>query len=94
MELIVDLGQRECWKKAWDSGINQLLRYLDKVDSAEAGMLTDGQEWLFVEWETGKEDWKWDSKPILLSSRRNVEVIAQELHDRLAREHYLSLDSS
>ena len=94
MELIVDLGQRECWKKAWDSGINQLLRYLDKVDSAEAGMLTDGQEWLFVEWETGKEDWKWDSKPILLSSGRNVEVIAQELHDRLAREHYLSLDSS
>ena len=94
MELIVDLGQRECWKKAWDSGINQLLRYLDKVDSAEAGMLTDGQEWLFVEWEMGKEDWKWDSKPILLSSRRNVEVIAQDLHDRLAREHYLSLDSS
>ena len=55
-------------------------------------MLTDGQEWLFV--ERGKEDWKWDSKPILLSSRRNVEVIAQELHDRLAREYYLSLDSS
>ena len=89
-----DNERREIWQKDWQSGINQLLGYLDKVDSAGAEMLTNGQEWLFVKWETGKENWKWDSKPILLSSRRNVEVIAQELHDRLAREHYLPLDSS
>ena len=71
----------------------QLLLYLEDVEAATAGMLTNGQGWLFVKWQ-GKEDWEWDSKPILLSSRRNVEVIAQELHDRLAREHYLPLDSS
>ncbi len=44
-----DIGA-ENRQEYWRKGMGQLVRYLDDVGTAVAGMLTNGQEWLFVEW--------------------------------------------
>ena len=79
----------EC-RKRWECGKKQLVRYLDDVGSAAAGMLTNGQEWLFIE-RMGDGDWKWDRWAIKLSGS-SVDRSAGLLYERLAPEFYSSVE--
>ncbi len=65
-----------------------MVRYLDDVGSAVAGMLTNGQEWLFVEWVDDR-GWTWDRGAIKLTGP-GVERSAGLLYERLAPEFYSS----
>ena len=73
-------------RKSWECGKRQLVRYLDSVDGVTAGMLTNGQEWLFIE-HMGNDGWKWDRWPIKLTGA-DVNRSAGLLYDRLAPEFY------
>ena len=46
----VELKRVEELAEGWRRGRSQLRHYLDGVDTASAGVLTNGEEWLFVEW--------------------------------------------
>ena len=80
-----ELNLAEKRKKFWNKGKPYLRRCLDDVGTASAGMLTNGQEWLFVEWVA--DVWKWDRRVIKLSGS-SVDRSAELLYERLARECY------
>ena len=77
---------RKKWWEDGKSGTSSLPVYLKDVGTASAGMLTNGQEWLFIEW-MGDGNWKWDRWAIKLSGS-SVDRSAGLLYDRLAPEFY------
>ena len=81
-ELIL-AGKRQ---KSWKDGKPYLRCCLDDVGTASSGMLTNGQEWLFVE-QVEADVWKWDRRVIKLSGS-SVDRSAELLYERLARECY------
>ena len=62
---------------------------LEAVDTASAGVLTNGEEWLFVEWVEERSIWRWDRRVVRLSDSR-VSRSAEVLHEWLAPEFYSS----
>ena len=64
--------------------------YLNNVDGVGAGMLTNGQEWLFVK-RMGDGNWKWDRWAIRLTGS-SVDRSAKFLYERLAPEVYSSVE--
>ena len=81
-----ELNLAEKRQKSWDDGKPYLRCRLNDVGTAWVGMLTNGQEWLFVE-RVEDGDWKWDRRAIKLSGS-SVDRSAELLYDRLARERY------
>ena len=80
-------------KKHWEdgkSGKPSLPDYLKDVGTASAGMLTNGQEWLFIK-RMGRGNWKWDRRAIRLSGP-SVDRSAKLLYERLAPECYSSVE--